>query len=55
MNIGSKKGYFGVRDDFAVVVFLDGPVLVSVELHAKKGKAVDLKSAVIKVATTIAG
>ncbi len=55
VTIGSKKGYFGVRDDFAVVVFLDGPVLISVELHAKKGKAVDLKSAVVKVATMIAG
>lgn len=55
VTIGSKKGYFGVRDAFAVIVVIDGPVVVSVEIHAKKGKAVDLKDAAIKVATQILG
>ncbi len=51
--IGSKKGYFGVRDAYAFVVVADGPVVVSVELHAKSGKAVDLKAAALKVASAI--
>lgn len=55
VTVGSKKGYFGVRDTFAVVVVIDGPVVISVELHAKKGKAADLKAAAIKVATQILG
>ncbi len=55
LKVAAKSGYFGVRDDYAVVVFIDGPVVVSVELHAKTGKAVDLKAVVLKVATTIAG
>lgn len=55
VTVGSKSGYFGTRDDFAVVVFIDGPIVVSVELHAKTGKAVDLKAAAMKVATSLAG
>lgn len=55
VTVGSKTGYFGTRDDFAVVVFLDGPIVVSVEMHAKTGKAVDLKAAAMKVATSLAG
>jgi len=55
VTIGSKSGYFGVRDTFAVVIFIDGPVVVSVELHAKTGKAVDLKDAAVKVAAALAG
>lgn len=54
VTVGTKKGYFGVRDAFAFVAFTDGPVVVSVELHAKSGKAVDLKAAALKVATLLA-
>jgi len=53
VTIGSKTGYFGVRDAYAFVGVADGPVVVSVELHAKKGKAVDLKAAALKVASAI--
>ncbi|MHB8706448.1 MAG: hypothetical protein ACYC77_08035 [Coriobacteriia bacterium] len=54
VDLGSKKGYFGTQNEFALVVFSDGAIVVSVEIHAAKGKAVDLKSAVVKVATTVA-
>jgi len=53
VTIVSKTGYFGVRYAYAFVVVADGPVVVSVELHAKKGKAVDLKAAALKVASAI--
>ena len=53
VTIGSKTGYFGVRDGFAFVVVADGPIVVSVELHAKTGKAIDLKAAALKVASAI--
>ena len=54
VTVGGNKGYFGVRDTFAFVAFIDGPVVVSVELHAKSGKATDLKAAALKVAEAIA-
>jgi len=53
VDIGSKKGYFGVRDEFAFVVVADGPIVVSIELHAESGKAADLKAAAVKVASAI--
>ncbi|TDB37641.1 MAG: hypothetical protein D9V44_06120 [Actinobacteria bacterium] len=55
VKVGTKSGYFGIRDSFAVVIFIDGPVVVSVELHAKTGKAADLKDAAMKVAAALAG
>jgi len=54
ITVAGKKGFFGVRDAFAFVAFTDGPVVVSIELHAKSGKAVDLKAAALKVAEAIA-
>lgn len=54
VDIGSSKGYFGTTSEFALVVFSQGAVVVSIEMHVAKGKAVDLKSALVKVATAIA-
>ncbi len=54
ITLGSKSAYFGVRGDFAIVAFSDGAVVVSVEMHAAKGKALSLKDALIRVATIIA-
>lgn len=54
VTVGGSKGYFGVRDTFAFVAFTDGPVVISVELHAKSGKAADLKAAALKVAEAVA-
>jgi hypothetical protein len=53
VKIGGKTGYFGVRDAFAFVVVADGPIVVSVELHAKSGKASSLKAEALKVASAI--
>ncbi len=55
VSIGGKKAYFGVRDQSAVVLVADGPVVVTVEIHAKKGSATALKGALLKAATTVLG
>ncbi len=49
------KGYFGVRGQSAAVIFADGPVVVTVEMHAKQGGASALKEALLEVARTIQG
>lgn len=54
VDLGSVKGYFGTMNEFALVAFAQGPVVVSVEMHVAKGKAADLKSAIVSVAKLIA-
>ncbi|MCE5204257.1 MAG: hypothetical protein LLG24_08635 [Actinomycetia bacterium] len=54
VDLGSVKGYFGTINQFALITFSEGPIVVSVEMHAAKGKALDLKSELVKVATLIA-
>lgn len=53
VDVGSIKAYFGTMNEFALVVFSQGAVVVSIEMHAAKGKAVDLKASLVKVATAI--
>jgi hypothetical protein len=54
VDLGGKNGYFGTKGGFAVVIFTEGAVVVSVELHATKGDGKALKNVVVAVATTIA-
>lgn len=54
VDLGSVKAYFGTQSEFAFIAFSEGAVVVSVEMHVASGKAVDLKSAIVKVATVIA-
>ncbi len=55
VSVGGKKGYFGVREQSAVVLVADGPVVVTVEMHAKKGSGSALKGAVQDVAAAVFG
>ena len=55
VSVGGKKAYFGVRDQSAAVLVADGPVVVTVEIHAKKGSATALKGALVKAAKTVLG
>ena len=55
VSVGGKKAYFGVRDQSAAVLVADGPVVVTVEIHAKKGSGAALKGALLKAAKTVLG
>lgn len=54
VKIGSVTGVFGVRESNAAIAFTSGAIVVTVELHAKKGDAKNLKDALVKVGNAIA-
>jgi hypothetical protein len=49
VTIAGKNGRFGTRSGFAAAAFVDGSLLVTIEMHVKTGKPLDLKPAVLKV------
>jgi len=55
VSIGSKTGYFGVRDSAAVVLVADRAIVVTFTMHAKQGGGAALKSALLKVARAVLG
>lgn len=53
VTIAGKQGRFGTRSGYAAAAFVDGSLLVTIEMHVKAGKPVDLKPAVLKVGGAI--
>ncbi len=49
VTIAGKQGRFGTRTGYAAAAFVDGSLLVTIEMHVKTGKPIDLKPAVLKV------
>jgi len=55
VSIGSKTGYFGVRENTAVVAVADRAIVVTFTMHAEKGSGAALKGALLKVARAVLG
>lgn len=53
VTIAGKSGRFGTRPGFAAAAFADSSLLVTIEMHVKIGKPLDLKASVLRVGETI--
>ncbi|MCX8007449.1 MAG: hypothetical protein N3B11_04950 [Coriobacteriia bacterium] len=55
VTVEGKQGRFGTRTGYAAIAFVDGSLLVTVEMHVRTGRPVDLKPALLKVGGIIGG
>jgi hypothetical protein len=53
VTVAGKNGRFGTRSGFAAAAFVDGSLLVTIEMHVKTGRPLDLKPAALRVGEII--